>query len=82
VFTSSDLGVLGIDKVGRDKNHLVLKLVSNDTIYKAIFFDHASLSDEMKLGDKVDIVFTPEINVFKDKEYLNLVIKDLRIKGA
>uniref|UniRef100_A0A7C4XI74 Single-stranded-DNA-specific exonuclease RecJ n=1 Tax=candidate division WWE3 bacterium TaxID=2053526 RepID=A0A7C4XI74_UNCKA len=83
VFACFDLGIVGIETVGRDNSHLILKLMDGGVgVHKTIFFGRADLTNSLAVGDKVDIAYTAEINDYKGKEYLNLVLKDMQIKAA
>ncbi|MBI2414943.1 single-stranded-DNA-specific exonuclease RecJ [candidate division WWE3 bacterium] len=78
LFVAQGLGIVGFDKVGKDGSHLTLQLISEGKVYKAIYFGNGALAGELKLGNTIDIVFAPELNLFKGKEYLNIVIKDIQ----
>ena len=79
VFVSENIGVTGVDKVGRDKNHLKLKLYKDTNFYKGIFFYGAEKIPELKFGDKIDIVYTLQENLYNGKKYIDLVVKDIKI---
>lgn len=81
VFMSAKVGVVGLDAVGRDNNHLSLKLLVEGKIQKAIFFGKGYMVSELKSGDLIDIVYQVDINEFNGREYTNIIVKDLRISN-
>lgn len=83
VFVSRNLGVAKINVVGRDNSHLSLDLMDLESkkVYKSIYFSGASFADEIKLGDKVDVVYKAKENNFRGRTYVNLVIQDIKKAG-
>lgn len=59
--------------------HLKLGLLVNGSSIDAIGFKMAGKLPE---GELVDIVFTPEINVWKNRESIQLKLKDIRSSGG
>jgi single-stranded-DNA-specific exonuclease len=80
VFCVRGLGIAGMDIVGRDGQHLSLRLFDGKNFYKAIYFGGAFLTKEINMGDKIDLAFSVNKNVYKDKVSVDLVVKDV-IKG-
>lgn len=77
IFCSRNLHVVDVSKVGRDKNHLVLKLTNGDKIVKAVWFNALGIAQELAMGDKVDIAYSLNRNEYNGKVYVDLIIKDL-----
>ncbi len=78
-FVTLGVGVLKARTVGRQNSHLKLKLRQNGRIFDAIAFGFGNLSPKLSLGDQIDIVYTPEENVFNGNKSLELKIKDIKI---
>lgn len=76
LFGIKDLSVLDQRIVGR--NHLRMKLRQDMQTSDAIGFDMGGLSGSFGNDDTVDIVFTPSINEWNDRKYIQLVIKAIR----
>ncbi len=78
VFSSSELSIASIDKVGRDAQHLSLKLYEDGKTYKAIWFGAGDRAGEFKTGDKVDIAYTLNYNEYNGKISIDLMVKDIK----
>ena len=78
VFCSLDLGIISLDKVGKEGQHLSMRLYDNSKFVKAIYFGGGSEFDKYRIGDKVDIAYTLNKNVYQGKVYIDLVVKDLK----
>jgi single-stranded-DNA-specific exonuclease len=87
VFLMKDLEVTNINTVGTDKKHLKLNLAStpytiNHTpILETIGFGLGNLASTLTIGEKIDIVFTIDENVWNGSKKIQLKILDLR-KGS
>jgi len=78
VFVSHGLKVAGVNMVGRENQHLSMKLFDGDNILKAIFFNYGDyLQESIETGDEVDAVYTLKRNDFNGKIYANLILKDI-----
>lgn len=58
--------------------HLKLSLKDENFVINAIGFDFGYLSDEYRIGDKIDVVGTLEINSYNGFSSIQINIKDLR----
>ncbi len=81
IFVSEEIGVVGVDTVGRDNSHLSLKLLVEGSIQKAIFFGKGYLASDIESGDLLDIVYQVGVNNFNGREYVNITLKDLKKSG-
>lgn len=72
------LSILEGRRVGARGEHLKLKAGNSSTTVDVIGFGHGCLWDSIANREKVDIVFTPEINHWNGREYLQLVLKDIK----
>ncbi len=61
--------------MGDNKNHLKLKVQNNDTVYTCIWWSRGDIP--LISGDKLDIAFSPQINMFMDNTSLQLIVKDI-----
>ena len=79
VFMSENVGVAAVNYVGKEQNHISLRLFSGSSFYKAIYFNGKELSAEnIKVGDKVDVVYAIKESEYNGKTYADLTVKDLR----
>ena len=76
VFAFRNLKINSIRALSEGK-HLKLTLKDNKNIVNAIGFNLGELSNEYKIGDKVDVVGNLEINSFNGMENIQINIKDI-----
>lgn len=58
--------------------HLKLKLGQENLLVDAIGFNMGSLAENYRMGDKVDVVGSLEVNEFNGNEQIQINLKDLR----
>ena len=58
--------------------HLKLTLRDENFVINAIGFDIGFLAEEYRIGDKIDIVGTLEINSFNGFSSIQINVKDIR----
>ncbi len=61
--------------------HTKLKLNLQGKTLETLFFRHSPKSLFLKLSDKVDIMFTMEVQTYLERESIKILIKDLRKCG-
>ena len=77
VFVFKNLKIHSIRALTEGK-HLKLSLKTNqNTFIDAIGFNLGGLSEEYKIGEKVDVAGTLEINSFNDRENIQINLKDM-----
>ncbi|MBG92434.1 MAG: single-stranded-DNA-specific exonuclease RecJ [Chloroflexi bacterium] len=76
VFLSEKIQIVGKSSVGKNKEHLQLKLIHQEQSWDAIHFN--SSYHDLKIDEYIDIVFSLEHNNFRGKKKLQLQIKDLK----
>jgi single-stranded-DNA-specific exonuclease len=82
VFCSFGVRDSGDSKlVGRESEHIKLDLIDDSTyeVMSAIAFGMHEYSDAVKSGKSFDICYTVEENIFNNKTYIQLLIKDIKI---
>lgn len=78
LFQLSELKVVSIRALSEGK-HLKMTLKDENNKYiDVIGFNMGNLSEEYKIGNKVDVVGTLEINSYKEIENIQLNLKDIR----
>ncbi|MBN1880005.1 single-stranded-DNA-specific exonuclease RecJ [bacterium] len=65
--------------VGADGNHLKLTLASGNRYIDAIAFGFGQYFDKIVSAESLDVIATPEINQWNQRELLQLQIHDIRI---
>lgn len=78
VFLSKGVTVLEATKIGKDLNHLRLKLEQNGTIRKAIWFRYG-VKEVPDKGVKIDLLYEVDINEWNGNRELQLRVIDLRV---
>lgn len=78
VFCIEKLGISKIDKIGKQSDHLLIRLFGGDNFFKAIYFSGAELYDLYNVGDMVDIAFYMQENEFNGIKSVDLILKDIR----
>ena len=76
LFVFKNLKIDSIRALSEGK-HLKLTLKDNKNIVNAIGFNLGELSNEYRIGDKIDVVGNLEINSFNGVDNIQINIKDL-----
>ena len=79
IFMSRGVELLDARTVGRDSKHLKLKVKQNGYILDSIYFGGGEIYSELTPGSKLNLVYSPEKNVWMGKESIQLKIKDVEI---
>ncbi len=58
--------------------HLRLVLNKFDVSFEAVFFNQSAESIDLRVGDCVDAAFFPQVNEFRDRRSVQLLLSDLR----
>lgn len=92
-FATKNVYIKNICVLGKDKNLLKLSLSNNDTIIEAINFNvennlqylqrkfninNMEYNFDKLLNKKIDIVYTIQINSFRGKDKIQLIIEEMR----
>lgn len=78
VFVSRDVVIDDMRLVGRDQNHVKLRVSSEDTAFDAIAFGLAPRSSEFHIGNKLDIAYSIGLDEWNGRKKLQIKIKDIR----
>ena len=76
IFAFKNLKIDSIRALSEGK-HIKMTLKDGNTIINAIGFNLGYLADEYRIGDKIDVVGTLEINSFNGVDNLQINIKDV-----
>lgn len=76
IFAFKNLKIDSIRALSEGK-HIKMTLKDGNTIVNAIGFNLGYLADEYRIGDKIDVVGTLEINSFNGVDNLQINIKDV-----
>ncbi len=82
VFEIRNLKILEIKSLGKEQEHIKLKVIDSKNKDKAISFDCLgwrirSAFTELQVGDEVAVVGTLDINEWREKQYPQMVLKDI-----
>lgn len=78
VFASFNLGLSNLREVGKENQHISLRLFDGDNFYRAVLFNASDLNLNLSEGEMVNIAYTVKENVFNGNTYLDLVLKDIQ----
>lgn len=78
LFVTRNLGVANIDFVGREKNHVSLKLFDGNRYLKAIHFGAREKYSGVTLGSHLDVVYEIKENNFRGRQSLDLIVRDFK----
>ena len=59
-------------------NHVKLRVAFGGETFECIFFSHSPESLGVNAGDRVDIAFSPQINDFRGRQSIQLMLIDIR----
>lgn len=77
VFSISNLTLKQYKTMGSAKNHLKIFLADdNNNVFEAVWWQKNFLDAE--ISDRVNVAFSPEINIFNGKSRIQLLIKDIQ----
>lgn len=79
LFVSTGVSVSDLRKVGSDGRHLKLEFTKGNKKRGAIAFGMGD--NDLKIGDKVDIVYNLNINQWNGNREIQLMIKDVKHNG-
>jgi single-stranded-DNA-specific exonuclease len=78
VFATFNLGIANMNHVGRENQHLSLRLFDGDNFFRAILFNAQDHDLDLSEGDMVDVAYTLKTNHYNGNIYLDLVLKDIK----
>ena len=76
LFAFKNLKINSIRSLSEGK-HIKLTLQDNNNMINAIGFNMGELADELRIGDRVDVVGVLEINTFNGVESIQINLKDI-----
>lgn len=79
VFVSKNITIEDMRLVGKDRTHVKLRLVSPQASFDAIAFGMGTRSDELKIGNTIDIVYTIDKDTWNGNNKLQLKVKDFKL---
>ncbi|MBQ1704545.1 MAG: single-stranded-DNA-specific exonuclease RecJ [Clostridia bacterium] len=77
VFLMNEVRIEEITPISHDR-HIKLHLSKNGRCFNAFVFGMGAKSCRFVKGDLLDIVFSAEINTYRDNQTVQLVVKDVR----
>src|SRR3989344_695580 len=78
-FLSEGVGLASVDIVGKENNHISMRLYQEGNVYKSIFFNGIESHPNLKTGDKVDVVYKVKENEYNGNKKIDLIIDDLHL---
>jgi single-stranded-DNA-specific exonuclease len=80
VFMTRGAEVMMVKRVGKDMAtlHLDLLLPYCSRPLRCVWFQNGEWGEKLRVGDEVDIAYTPSINEWKGRVSVQLMVKDLK----
>ncbi len=79
LFVSKNIHVEKVDLIGKDKNHIKMKLTDGNHTFDAIAFNFGEMYESLSLDSPIDIAYSPEMNVWNGKSTIQLKIRDVKV---
>ena len=80
LFLTKDVCVLDVRVIGKDKNHLRLKLEKDGKVFNAVGFGMGEYYSKLGKDKKIDIAHSVEINEWNGDVNVELRLKDLKVE--
>ncbi|MDD6088940.1 MAG: single-stranded-DNA-specific exonuclease RecJ [Desulfovibrionaceae bacterium] len=77
VFASEPLIVEQMRRVGKKCEHLIMKVRAGNRVCSAKLWGRADEFSSDLLGASVRLAFAPEVNIFRNPESVDLIVKDI-----
>ena len=79
-FAARELQVCDLKTVGKDQSHLKLRLRGESPMsIDCIAFGRAERAAALRAGDRVSVLYTPQVHHYNGQRSLQLNIKDMRL---
>jgi single-stranded-DNA-specific exonuclease len=78
VFCTSDTAVENLKIIGKDHNHLKLKVKKSGITIDAVAFGFGNLANELATAQKISIAYSLEENIWNGRKTIQLKIKDFK----
>ena len=75
LFVVNNFKLIAKKLMGATGNHLRLTVSKNGYEFNAIWWSHGNLG--LKIGDTLDIAFSPQVNTYNGNTTIQLIIKDI-----
>ncbi len=79
LFLIKGIQINGVKLVGATKKHLQIKISNGKIDFNAMWWSQAEEKDNIIIGENYDIVGRFEINDWRDRKYLSLIVEDMKI---
>ncbi len=75
-FLLKGVDLKNVETVGQNGTHR--RLIVGSSLRKLIYFNADNLIDEMKIGDKIDVIFQLDVNQWNGQQELQMKVIDLK----
>ncbi len=80
LFLIKNLELSNLIPIGKDKKHLKLIMETEGTrSFDALLWSGTEKDYQFMIGKNYDLVFKPQINLWKNKESVSLIVEDMRL---
>ena len=78
IFACHNIKVSNVQTIGQDKH---LKLNLGEQYVDALVFNRGELIEKININDYIDVAFELNRNIWNDRENLQMIVKDLKLKN-
>jgi single-stranded-DNA-specific exonuclease len=78
-FVTKGVELMDVRTVGKGAKHLKLKVKQGEHIFDSIFFGGGENYSNMSLGQKIDVVYGIEENIWNGNRSIQLKVKDVKL---
>lgn len=76
VFCSKNVEVVGCSIFGKNADHFKMNVKQGDTLFSVVAFYNRDLFDKIKVGDRLDLAYSIEVDNWGGKQEIRLMYKD------
>jgi len=77
MFRINDMKILDSRTIGKDSNHVKLKVLQGVKEFDAIMFN-SEMTEELTIGNRIDMIVTLDVNEFRGRKSIQFMLKDYK----
>ena len=79
IFASRNISIIALKKLGKEKDHLRFFIKTKEgKVLSAIAFSYGQLADNLENGDRVDLLYSYELNEYNGEQFPQLNVKEIK----
>ena len=82
IFASRNISIIALKKLGKEKDHLRFFIKTKEgKVLSAIAFSYGQLADNLENGDRVDLLYSYELNEYNGEQFPQLNVKEIKTRN-